>query len=170
MWQWYACAVCVTSGGAWARTGAHQTPPSSCELQQPGLLWLRSFFFCQSSFFGRHHDQALYVYQTPQVLIQMWRISWCGGAILLLKVVKSRGLSCRVSPQNGVEHHMTPTVEGVTGARKVEGNCGTSSGVVEARAIIAIRTTRTILGFSLHSKWPDKVSGSTRPSGPSLSV
>jgi len=28
-------------------------------LLQPGLLWLRSFFFNQSSFFGRHHDQIL---------------------------------------------------------------------------------------------------------------
>lgn len=41
-------------------TGAHLTWHDDTRvLLQPGLLWLRSFFFNQSSFFGRHHDQEI---------------------------------------------------------------------------------------------------------------
>jgi len=30
----------------------------SCDLQRPGVLWVRSFFGYQSSFFGWHHSQG----------------------------------------------------------------------------------------------------------------
>jgi len=57
-------------------TGAHQTPPSSCDLLQPGVLCLRSIFCYQSSFFSRHLDQALDVNQNPpSAKREMWRIS-----------------------------------------------------------------------------------------------
>jgi len=43
----------------WARSrSSPDSMQSSCDLLQPGLLWLRSFFFNQSSFFGRRHDQG----------------------------------------------------------------------------------------------------------------
>jgi len=55
------CIVVMPGPG----TGAHQASPSSCDLLRPGLLCLRSFFCYQSSFFGRHLDQALGVNWNP---------------------------------------------------------------------------------------------------------
>jgi len=50
--QWSAAMI-------WARSrSSPDTLQSSCDLLQPGLLCLRSIFFNQSSFFGRHHDQG----------------------------------------------------------------------------------------------------------------
>lgn len=64
---WYACdCECVVPAAVpGPGTGAHQTPPSSCDLLQPGVLCLRSIFCNQSSFFGRHLDQALDVNPNP---------------------------------------------------------------------------------------------------------
>jgi len=52
------CDVCEWRHRALYRSSPI-TPKSSCELLRPGVLWLRSFFGYQSSFFGRHLDQAL---------------------------------------------------------------------------------------------------------------
>jgi len=53
---WSVC-VCV-----WRHRALYRSSPmvaeSSCDLLRPGVLWLRSFFGNQSSFFGRHLDQA----------------------------------------------------------------------------------------------------------------
>jgi len=52
----------LTNTGVWQCWGPELELTQHCHsffLPQPGLLWLRSFFFNQSSFFGRHHDQIL---------------------------------------------------------------------------------------------------------------
>jgi len=55
----YAVLWCVWVAAPGPIQELSDNAQSSCELLRPGVLWLRSFFGCQSSFFGRHLDQAL---------------------------------------------------------------------------------------------------------------
>jgi len=103
VWLW----VCAAMPGPWR--GAHQASPSSCDLLHPGLLWLRSIFCYQSSFFGRHLDQdPIGVNQTPQMLREMWWISW--RRIFVVENCKNSGSFGHVESQaseRGGDLHMT---------------------------------------------------------------
>jgi len=54
-------------------TGAH--PASNLGLPQPGVQWERSFFCCQSSFFGRHSARS---WDNPGETYSEWCWTHCG--------------------------------------------------------------------------------------------
>jgi len=69
----------LTNTGVWQCWGPELELTQHCHsffLPQPGLLWLRSFFFNQSSFFGRHHDQVLARQEQWQEETRVRSVKW----------------------------------------------------------------------------------------------
>jgi len=112
----------------WARSRSSPNPlQSSCDLLLPGLLWLRSIFFNQSSFFGRHHDQTLNITPPEPPNLRTPRAkcgnSQCRGNSLWMwhhRTLKLQAGWCGIIVEMGKKG-------------KIEGKLGTSTGTEPGR-------------------------------------